>query len=256
MAAEGTYIYCIGEADRPAAYGAMGIGAQSDVRTVFADGLSALVSPSPVVTHAVTRANTMAHQLVMEKAMAHGPILPVRFGTIAEARNGIGPEEMIRDRLLVERGGEFRRLLDRMRDKVELGVKLLWTDLRAVYDEILAESADIRRLRAELQRRSTAPRGAKIRLGGMVKTALDAKRAREARILLRGLREISAEFRDNKISGDQMIANAAFLVADDRVAEFDRAVGELGERFEGRLRLKYVGPVPPCNFVEIVVSWD
>jgi hypothetical protein len=125
-----------------------------------------------------------------------------------------------------------------------------------VYDEILAENADIRQLKADLQRRSTVSRSGKIGLGEMVKKALDAKRAREARMLLRPLREISAEFRENKISGDQMIANAAFLVADDRVAEFDRIVSDLSDRFGGRLRLKYVGPVPPCNFVEIVVTWD
>jgi len=47
----------------------------------------------------------------------------------------------------------------------------------------------------------------------------------------------------------------AFLVETEREAEFDRRVEALGDAVDGRLRVKYVGPVPPSNFVEIVVTW-
>ena len=253
------YIYCIGDAARPVAHDLKGIGNHGEVYALFEEGLSAVISPSPadVDKYRVTRANTMAHQLVMEKAMQHGTILPVRFGTIAEPRNGVGPEEMIREKLLRERRKEFVQLLERMRGKVELGLKVLWAvDMSTIYGEILAENKEIRLMKARLQRRPKVPRDGRIGLGEMVKKALQAKREREARMLLRPLKKLAAEFRENDVSGDKMVANAAFLVTDDRVERFDRVVDDLGDRFGERFRLKYVGPVPPCNFVEIVVTWE
>jgi hypothetical protein len=37
--------------------------------------------------------------------------------------------------------------------------------------------------------------------------------------------------------------------------QVDDAVQELNEAFSDRLMFKYFGPVPPYNFVNIVVNW-
>ena len=42
--------------------------------------------------------------------------------------------------------------------------------------------------------------------------------------------------------------NTAFLVERERIDDFSRAVGELGRELEGRVRLRYVGPLPPYSF--------
>ena len=55
--------------------------------------------------------------------------------------------------------------------------------------------------------------------------------------------------------GDQMVTNTAFLVKRDKEEAFDRAVENLTSIYDGTMKLKYVGPIPPCNFVEIVVRW-
>src|SRR2546428_384732 len=57
--------------------------------------------------------------------------------------------------------------------------------------------------------------------------------------------------RSNKVIGDKMIMNAAFLVARDKQDQFDQKVHEIGKRYEGRLSFKYTGPWPPYNFVTI-----
>jgi hypothetical protein len=50
-----------------------------------------------------------------------------------------------------------------------------------------------------------------------------------------------------------MVLNAAFLV-DRRVAgEFDSRVKELASSNDA-MKFKYVGPVPPFNFVNIVIE--
>jgi len=53
-----------------------------------------------------------------------------------------------------------------------------------------------------------------------------------------------------------MVLNAAFLVDEARQVEFDAAVERLDQEMGKRLIFKYVGPVPPYNFVNIVVTWE
>jgi len=54
-----------------------------------------------------------------------------------------------------------------------------------------------------------------------------------------------------------MLLNAAFLVeADRKERKFDNLINELSTKYEGRIKFKYVGPSPPCNFVELVITWE
>jgi hypothetical protein len=95
-----------------------------------------------------------------------------------------------------------------------------------------------------------------IPLGELVKTALEQKRSREAAGILAPLRPIAYRTQENPVVVDRMILNAAFLVPKSREAGFDRGVSALEEKFGQRVSFKYVGPVPPYNFVNIVVNWD
>ncbi|NQT30586.1 MAG: GvpL/GvpF family gas vesicle protein [Candidatus Saganbacteria bacterium] len=258
MNAEGKYIYCIVRVGEEKNFGPVGIGGRGDeVATVCEGNLGVVVSSSPVIKYSISRENTLAHQLVMEKVMGNYPILPVRFSTIAEAKNGTGPEDRIKEKVLKARYSEFEELLAKMGDKVELGVKALWTDMNQIYMEIVKENSEIRRLREKIAGKpplKTQPD--RINLGEMVKSALDAKREREKEEIFGFLKELSFDSKENKIFGDNMILNVAFLVEKVKEKEFDYAVSELGSKYSGRTKIKYVGPIPPCNFVELVVTLD
>src|SRR6267378_4494943 len=65
------------------------------------------------------------------------------------------------------------------------------------------------------------------------------------------LRRAAIASRSNKVIGDKMIMNAAFLVGRDKQDQFDQKVHEIGKRYEGKLSFKYTGPWPPYNFVTI-----
>jgi hypothetical protein len=65
------------------------------------------------------------------------------------------------------------------------------------------------------------------------------------------LRDAAIASRSNKVIGDRMIMNAAFLVERDRAELFDKKVQEIAKRYEGKLSFKYTGPWPPYNFVTI-----
>ena len=250
MTEKGQYIYAIVATHEEKGFGPIGIGDQKDeVYTVCFQDLGAIISNSPIVKYPVTRANTMAHQKVMEEVMKYYPMLPVRFGTIGE---GI---ELIKEKVLKARYNEFKELLGYMQDKIELGLKALWARKEAVFREIVDENRDIRLLRDRLMSRPVRLQREQIQLGEMVKKALDTKRMREERAILNFFKGLWVDNKINNVFGDQMITNSAFLVQKDREKAFDEVVDKLTARYDGRMRFKYVGPVPPCNFVEIFVSW-
>ena len=58
------------------------------------------------------------------------------------------------------------------------------------------------------------------------------------------------------VASERMVLNAAFLLEKEHQADFDAALRALDGEMGKRLIFKYVGPVPPYNFVNIVVSWD
>ena len=89
----------------------------------------------------------------------------------------------------------------------------------------------------------------------MVKKALDHKRKKTEKDILSLLLPLCVDHRKNPVFGDQMITNSAFLILKHRESAFDQAVNDLAETHAALLKFKYVGPVPPCNFVEMSIDW-
>ena len=251
---EGQYIYAIVATCEEKGFGPIGIGDRNDeVYTVCYRDIGAVISPAHVVKYPITRANTMAHQKVMEEVMKYYPMLPVRFGTIGEGIEGI---ELIKEKVLKARYDELKDLLRYVEEKVELGLKALWMNMEVIFREIVEEKREIRVLKERrLMPGSIKARQDGVRLGEMVKKALDAKRVREEKVILDFFKGLWVEHKTNNVFGDQMVTNNAFLVQKDREKAFDERVDQVVARHDGRMRFKYVGPVPPCNFVEIVVTW-
>ncbi|MBI2936030.1 MAG: GvpL/GvpF family gas vesicle protein, partial [Chloroflexi bacterium] len=247
MTRQGKYLYCIIRCSEERVFEDVApmAGGDGPVHTVPSHGLATVVSDSPAQEYESTRANLLAHQRVLEKVMGEFTLLPVRFGTIADSAS---PDQELRS-LLERRFDEFDRLLVELEGKVELGVKALWRDEKAVFEEILIQNEDIRALRNSLNSRGTMPAThiGRIRLGEMVKEALDLRRATEAASLLAPLRPLAVRLVENPIWVDRMVANAAFLVNKTREGEFDKTVKKLDQERGSRVFIRYVGPVPAYN---------
>jgi hypothetical protein len=168
--------------------------------------------------------------------------------------------EDIRHKLLESRHKELQDLYEDMDGRVELGLKALWRDEKAIFEEILAENPPIRRLRDSLMPHMDRPPETthfdRLRVGELVKAAMDRKRQREAKKLLSLFRPIAERIRENRIIMDRMVLNAAFLVDKGREKDCDEAVRKLDEELGERMVFKYTGPTPAFNFCEIVVTWD
>lgn len=246
---EGNYIYCIIGTDQTINYGQLGIGGRGDtVSTLGYQGISCVVSKSPLPNYVLSRENLMAHQLVIEKVMKEHTVLPVRFSTIAASAEDIRG-------FLGKRHSEFRDLLSDMDNKVELGLKVMWKNMAPVFGAIAKASNEIKRLKDKVNASPIEKTyNDKIMLGGLVEAGLRKKKEDDAEYILGVLRPIAVDMRTNKLHGDNMLINAAFLVDGKMAKEFDSRVQELDENFKDNMKFKYVGPVPPFNFVNIVIE--
>jgi hypothetical protein len=247
----GEYLYCIIRCSEPRQFTNRGIGERGDVvHTVHFMTLAAVVSESPVVEYDSSRRNMMAHTVVLEEVMREFTVLPVRFGTVAPR------SEAVEEQVLKRRYGELNGLIEEMEGRVELGLKAIWYE-EVIFRDIVEENQAIRRLRDSLTGRTAEETYYdRIRLGEMVEAGMNKKRDEEAERILQRLRPLVYKTRANKVITDRMVLNAAFLVDKDHEAEFDQAVQQLDAELGKRLMFKYVGPVPPYNFVNVVVHWD
>lgn len=253
--AEGKYIYCVIGSDEEKGFGPMGIGGRGDeVFSIPFKDIAAVVSDSRVKEYPISRENMLAHQKVMELLMRSYTVLPVKFGTIAKGNAQRGPSERIRREVLDRRYNELHDLLERMEGKVELGLKCLWTNMESIFAEIVEEQSDIRRMKQKIaQGRPVKIRDRRITLGEKVKNALDRKREREEAEILKVLRPLYQDIQSGNVFGDSMVTNTSFLVARDKVGQFDAVLNQISSANNGRMKYKYVGPVPPCNFVELTI---
>jgi hypothetical protein len=239
----GKYVYCIIEAPDPLRFGAIGIGTDpSDVYTVHYKKLAAVVSDAPLEVLDSTRENVLAHERVNETVMHEHTVIPMSFGTIFKTR-----EDIVE--LLRSAAEAFGDVLNKMRNKLEFGLKVLWDRDQAIR-EVEADDEDISRLKKEISSQKGPTYFARMQYGRLVDAALQQRSERYVADILDQLRDVSVASRVNKPIGDKMIMNAAFLISRDQENAFDGKVKSIASRFD-RLTFKYTGPWPPYNFVNI-----
>jgi hypothetical protein len=239
----GKYVYCIIEAPDPLRFGAIGIGTEpSEVYTVHYRNLAAVVSDAPLEVLDSTREHVLAHERVNETVMREHTVIPMSFGTIFKTR-----EDIVE--LLRSAAGAFGDVLNKMQNKLEFGLKVLWDRDQAVR-EVEADDEDISRLKKEISGQKGPTYFARMQYGRLVDSALQARSERYLADILDQLRDVSVASRINKPIGDKMIMNAAFLISRDQENAFDAKVKSIAGRFD-KLTFKYTGPWPPYNFVNI-----
>jgi hypothetical protein len=239
----GKYVYCIIPAADPLKFGPIGIGAEpAEVHTINYKELGAVVSDTPIEVFDATRENVLAHERVNETVMRKHTVIPMSFGTVFKTR-----EDIIE--LMRAAYEAFKDVLNKMQDKLEFGLKVLW-DRDAVIRDIESDDEDVRRLKSEISSQKGSTYFARMQYGRLVDAALESRSERYVAEIFEQLRPVSVASRANKPIGDKMILNAAFLVAREKEAAFDARVKQIGARHD-TLTFKYTGPWPPYNFVNI-----
>ncbi|MBI5747540.1 MAG: GvpL/GvpF family gas vesicle protein [Nitrospinae bacterium] len=245
---EGKYIYCIIESNQPRSFGPLGIGGRADeLYTVCCNGLAACVSSSPIIRYSCLRDNMLAHEMAIEEVMKEYTVAPVRFCTIAK------DEEKVKKILEIEHD-RFIDALKNVEGKKELGVKAMFKE-DIIYKDILERYEDIRILKGKI---ATLPSEKtyfqRMEIGRMVEASLQNEREICKKEILDSLTPLAEDYKVNNIYGEVMILSAAFLVNKDKEPEFDQKVEGFNTKYGDKIKFKYVGTIPPFNFVNLVIE--
>ena len=249
-AQEGKYIYCIIEANAARSFGPLGIGGRGDeLFSVCLDGVGAVVSNSPLKKYSLARENSLTHERAIEEVMKEYAVLPVRFCTITK------DEEKVK-KILAQEHDRFKDLLNKMRDKKELNLKAMFKE-EIIYKEILGKYKDIRMQKEALLSEPAAKTYPQRReIGEKVESALQKEKAFYKEEILNALPPLAEEIKVNSAYGEMMIINGAFLVAEDKEAGFDEKVQQLDAQYGDKIKFKYVGTLPPFNFVNLLIKTE
>jgi hypothetical protein len=247
---EGKYIYGIIRHTGPLEFGPIGIGKRADlVYGINYKGITAVVSNSPVTIYEARRVNMIAHEKVLEEMMKTFTVLPVRFSTISEHDDDAGIL-----RILEKDYHKFDDLLGKMDGKKELGLKILAHE-SAIYEKIVEKYDAIRSLRDKLLNLPPdKTHYQRMKIGEMVVEALKKETEGYKNNILAVLNPLADDVKINDNYGEMMILNAAFLIKNSIEPEFDKAVNDLDEKYGGLMTFKYVGTLPPYNFVNLVIN--
>lgn len=248
MAGDGgtVYVYGVLPAADEAAVSKAGVD-DAGVRTVATGSLAALVSD--LEAGALTAAGAVrAHWRVLEEACERATVLPVRFGTVLES------DAAVRERML-ERGGErLAGLLQDLEGRVQLSVKAEY-DQEQLLRGVVAGSPGIAALRDRL---NAIPHDAgyydRIRLGELVSSEIERRREEDRGLALDRLEPLAVSARNEALTSDESAFNLAFLVERDRVEPFSAAVRGFAEEAGERLRIRYIGPLPPYSFADVELA--
>jgi hypothetical protein len=235
------HVYGVVPSDQPSEISA------AEVRRVVHRKVAALVgdvAPGELAAARLLR----VHWRVLDQAAATCTVLPVRFGTV------MADERAVVDEFLAPNYDDLVAELDALAGKVQLTVKGFF-DEDALMRDVVAASPEIARLREHVR---AIPEAAayyeRIQLGQVVAGEVERARERDTELVLARLEPIAvAASREAPASADAAV-NLAFLVERKRVDEFSKAVTELGHELAGRVKLRYVGPLPPYSFTGEIAS--
>ncbi|MGH3310014.1 MAG: GvpL/GvpF family gas vesicle protein [Streptomyces sp.] len=235
-----TYIYAITAAGHPKSLdGLSGVGDPAgDLRTVTTKALSAVVSDAPEDLRAKRR-DLAAHQGVLERLMADGAALPMRFGLM-------GPgDESVRT-VLEENEEAYTARLTELEGCLEFNLKASREE-EDLLREIVADSEEVRRLR-EVTRENPAAQEEKMRLGELVSQEVQSRENSEGAELVARLADGARRHSLGEPTKSHFL-NVSFLVRRDDAAAFSDAVNQEAERRGDAYSLSLHGPLPPYSFV-------
>jgi len=237
----GRYLYGIIETENKESFGKIGVG-NSEVYTIQQKDIGAVVSDIPM-GYKVEIEEAKTHEKALRKIMETHTIIPVGFGVMVK-------DEVAIKNILKRARMKFKNMLEKIDNKLQINIKISWD--KVILADILGENEEIRTLAAEAKK--TDSQSLKIELGRKVKSALDERRNEYVKNIHSVLGGLSNGFKESKITDQDAIMNASFLVDKRREQEFYNKLDELEKKYEKKLKFLCVGPLPPYNFTEIEIK--
>ncbi|RCG17328.1 gas vesicle protein [Streptomyces diacarni] len=231
------YVYGIVHADRTLPPSTRGVGRPpARVGLLPVGALAALVSDVPPDLRA-RRRDLMAHQELLTALGTEGPVLPMRFGMVAEDAAAV-------ERAVRAAAPTHLAALGRLESRTEMNLKAM--PVQSAVEALVRDDAGVRRLAADVRRRPSYE--GNVRLGQAVAEGLARRATEAADEALRTLVRLAEEVvRGPEVPG--CVLNASFLVPQARGERFRAAVEQFAAAHQERVELRLTGPLPCYSFV-------
>ncbi|MBL7183781.1 MAG: GvpL/GvpF family gas vesicle protein [Anaerolineae bacterium] len=258
MTQEARYIYGVIPRLDGEDFGTIGIGG-SRVYAIPYQDICAVVHDCPPEPYQgdenAVKAMVATHGEVVDAIWeAAGSVLPMSFDVIIRPDEEKSADDNVR-KWLEDEYTTFKMRVDEFRDKVELGVQILW-DPEVITRRITEENEEIKELAAEM---ATKSRGLayfyRHKIAEAVKKEMEAKADQDYRRYYERLRGYAEDTQVNKIKrhpDKQMIMNLSLLAKKDQVKALGEALGEIRE--EEGVDVRFTGPWPPYTFAAKIVA--
>ena len=242
----GSYVYGIvraGERIPDGLVGVRGADGEGELGLVTHERIAAVVSDVPTDKALGTRKDLMAHEQVLNAIAGHTAILPMRFGGV------VADDDAVADELLSQHEPYFAWALDQVEGKAQFSLRGTYVE-EALMSRIVASDPEIRRLSESIRGvDEDASYYDRIKLGESISKAMEGIRQYDTDEVLDTLAPYVVATSAQEAGGDYGAVHVAILVRSDHRSDFERVVDELGDRWEGRVELRLVGPVAPFDFV-------
>jgi hypothetical protein len=228
------------------------------VRAVRHEDLQAIVSEVPLGGFGTAEQlkdiewveqRVSAHDRVVKAALARGPVIPLRFGTIFRDERDVR-------RVLARNRDQLAATLDALDGRREWGVRVLARDVVETADE--EEDARQSSGRAYLVRkRRKRDAGMSDERRAEVDALLGAIEQRLAAVSVESVRLPPRKTRPAGDVRTEMVLNAAYLVEESHVEALRATVATLAAAHEpDGLVIELTGPWPAYNFVRLDLALD
>jgi hypothetical protein len=235
-------------------FGPIRVGNQDDeVYPVTYKELSTIVRNTSFIdyktmTKDVVIRNLLDHQKVVESVMDSYPIIPFKFGSLAQSEKEV-------KQILTQGYTLFKSLLPWVRERVEFELVASW-NREKVFKTLYEEEPEIQSLQEIIERKSGEDALLeKIKLGKLVRQYLIKRRSLFKDKILSQLKGCTESQCDHDAMDDLMILNTAFLLRKEKESEFDHRVQGLDHTFLGEVCFKLIGPLPLYSYQCIEIEW-
>ncbi|MFY9457895.1 MAG: GvpL/GvpF family gas vesicle protein [Candidatus Spechtbacterales bacterium] len=228
------YIYCVVNENKDRNLGRIGI---KNEEVLFIPHKDIAVAVSAIETgsfDSLTKERiteyAAVHQRVQEALLNEYDVVPMAFGMIAQSE-----EDVIE--ILEKCYLQFKATLLGISGKVEFALQVFW-DKERVLNEIFHANPDIQKWKGA-------------RLGKALYERAESKKIEYFKNVSAILKNALHDVRENKLTDEKMIANLSLLIGKSQESELDAKMAQLGATYEGQLRFKYIGPMPPYSFTSV-----
>jgi hypothetical protein len=244
MSPQREYIYGIVEEPQLRRFSFPGVG-EAEVYTINHQRIAAIVSDIEFSEIDPTRKNVHAHTVVQDELLKEYTLLPMSFGMVAAS------EDEVRGLLEKNYQGLINEL-NRLVGRIEVELKVFW-EQEAIIKELQGENQELSRLKAKINAASSPVEAQNLlaMAGKLVEGIVRDWKTRYAELVYTILKELSYDAKMNDPVGIKNILNASFLIEKSRETEFKEQIYKLDSKFQGKVNFKYVGPMPPYNFVDL-----